>query len=46
MKLRKYVVTAVALFALLSMSLAACGSNGSNGNSAAANGTLVVGADQ
>ena len=46
MKLRKYVVTTVALFALLSMSLAACGSNGSNGNSAAADGTLVVGADQ
>jgi peptide/nickel transport system substrate-binding protein len=46
MKLRKYVVTTVALFALLSTSLAACGSNGSNGNSAAADGTLVVGADQ
>ncbi len=45
MKLRKYVVTTVALFALLSMSLAACGSNGSSGT-AAADGTLVVGADQ
>ncbi len=46
MKLPKYVVTTVALFALLSMSLAACGSNGTTGNNAASNGTLVVGADQ
>jgi len=46
MKLRRYVVAPVAIFALLSISLAACGSNGSTGSSAAGDGTLVVGADQ
>lgn len=46
MKLRKNILRSVAMFALLSITLAACGNNGNGGNSQASAGTLVVGADQ